>query len=131
AAFLLAAAGTEVILAAPGDRLVEALDSEMDEILRAALDNMAIRTVLGGSLVPATEGGARLVYAGGEDALKSELVVAPDLRQPHTASLGLDVAGLTLGPHGSIQVDDRCRTTVPWLLAAGDVTGKVMVTAAA
>jgi dihydrolipoamide dehydrogenase len=131
AAFLLAAAGSEVLLAAPSDRLVDALDTDMDEILRAALDNMAIRTVVGASLVPAPDGGARLVHAGGEDTMKSELVVAPDLRQPHTASLGLDVAGLTLGPYGSIQVDDRCRTTTPWLLAAGDVTGRAMVTAAA
>lgn len=63
--------------------------------------------------------------------MTAELVVAPDLRQPHTASLRLEAAGVSLGPDGSIPVDDRCRTTVPGVLAAGDVTGGIMITAAA
>lgn len=131
AAFLLAAAGTEVLLAAPGERLIEALDADVDEFVRVALENMGIRTVTGASLVAAPDGGARVIYAGGGDAMKAEMVVAPDLRQPHTASLGLETAGVTLGPDGSVPVDDRCRSDVPGLLAAGDVTGDAMVTASA
>jgi dihydrolipoamide dehydrogenase len=131
AAFLLAAAGTEVLLAAPCDRLVDALDHEMDEILRTGLESMGIRTVTGATLVAAPEGRARLVYTGGDEPIAAELVVAPDLRQPHTASLRLESAGVALGPNGSIPVDDRCRTTVHGVLAAGDVTGGAMVTAAA
>jgi dihydrolipoamide dehydrogenase len=131
AAFLLAASGTEVLLAAPSDRLIDALDIEMDEIVRAGLEHMGIRTVVGAAILEAPHGGATLVYTGGDETVKAELVVAPDLRQPHTASLRLDASGVTVRPDGSIPVDDRCRTTVPGLLAAGDVTGGIMLTAAA
>jgi pyruvate/2-oxoglutarate dehydrogenase complex dihydrolipoamide dehydrogenase (E3) component len=132
AAFLLAANGTRVVLAAPYDRLVDALDSEMDEIVRNGLESMGIRTVTGATLVEVPQGGgATLVHTGGDEPMTAELVVAPDLRQPHTASLHLDAAGITPGPDGSVPVDDRCRTTVGGVLAAGDVTGRIMVTAAA
>jgi dihydrolipoamide dehydrogenase len=125
-AFLLAAAGSDVILAAPGGRLIEDLDADMDEIFRGGLGGMGIRTVTGATLVD-----ANLVYEGGEDPFKSDVLVAPDIRRPHTASLGLEAAGVALGPDGAVAVDDRCRTSADGVLAAGDVTGQVMITAAA
>jgi dihydrolipoamide dehydrogenase len=133
-AFLLAAAGTEVVLAAPGPRLVDALDPDVDELFRSALGDMAIR-VLTGARVEAAAGrqdaGAVVVHAGGEEPVAQELVVAPDLRRPHTSSLGLEAAGVALGPDGAVAVDERGRTSVAGILAAGDVTGGPMVTAAA
>jgi dihydrolipoamide dehydrogenase len=133
-AFLLAAAGSEVVLAAPGARLVEALDPEVDELFRSALGDMAIRVLTGARVeaAGATEGaGAVVVHAGGEEPASEALVVAPDLRRPDTASLGLEAAGVALGPDGTVTVDERCRTSVAGVLAAGDVTGGPMVTAAA
>lgn len=37
--------------------------------------------------------------------------------------LGLDGLGVERDPDGFLRVDDRCRTRVPGLFAAGDVTG--------
>jgi dihydrolipoamide dehydrogenase len=131
AAFLMAAAGAKVVLAAPGDRLVGALDLEMDEIVRSGLEVMGVRSVTGASLVAATGGRATLMCSDGDEPMTAELVVAPDLRRPHTASLRLERAGVTVGLDGSIAVDEACRTSVRGVLAAGDVTGETMVTAAA
>lgn len=44
-------------------------------------------------------------------------------RRPRTAELGLDAAGVTVGPDGAIEVDDHLATSNPAVYAAGDVAG--------
>src|SRR5262249_30953550 len=44
-------------------------------------------------------------------------------RDPATADLGLDGAGISLGKYGRIEVDAAGRTTRPDVLAVGDVVG--------
>jgi glutathione reductase (NADPH) len=49
-------------------------------------------------------------------------------RAPHSHGLGLEAAGVRLGEHGMIEVDQWSRTTVPHIYAVGDVTGRVALT---
>lgn len=49
-------------------------------------------------------------------------------RQPNTAGLGLDKAGVKTGPKGEIIVDDYSRTNVDNIYAVGDVTDRVQLT---
>jgi glutathione reductase (NADPH) len=49
-------------------------------------------------------------------------------RNPNTANLGLEAAGVELGEKGAIKVDDECRTNVPSIYAVGDVIDKVQLT---
>jgi mercuric reductase len=44
-------------------------------------------------------------------------------RRPITTDLGLERAGVRVTPRGAVEVDDRLRTTVAGIWAAGDVTG--------
>ena len=64
------------------------------------------------------EGQARSVTAG-------QLLVALG-RRPNTTGMGLDEAGVTLGPGGEIVVNEFMQTSNPHVYAAGDVTGKPM-----
>src|SRR5262249_59309002 len=41
----------------------------------------------------------------------------------NTEGLGLSDAGVALDKRGHVQVDERCRSTVPSIYAIGDVTG--------
>jgi dihydrolipoamide dehydrogenase len=50
---------------------------------------------------------------------------------PNTAGLGLEHAGVALGPGGFVQVDRVSRTSVPGVYAAGDVTGVLMLASVA
>ena len=43
-------------------------------------------------------------------------------RSPDTSTLGLEQAGVKLGPQGTIVIDDRMRTSAPDIYAAGDCT---------
>ncbi|SEN20522.1 NADPH-glutathione reductase [Loktanella fryxellensis] len=49
-------------------------------------------------------------------------------RAPNTDNLGLDDAGVTLGRHHEIVVDDYSQTNVPSVYAIGDVTDRVQLT---
>ena len=55
-------------------------------------------------------------------------VMAATGRLPNTAGLGLDAAGVTLGPKGEIAVDANSQSTVASIYAVGDVTDRVALT---
>lgn len=55
-------------------------------------------------------------------------VMAATGRLPNTAGLGLEVAGMTLGPKGEIAVDANSQTPVASIYAVGDVTDRVALT---
>jgi len=89
-----------------------------------------------------TQAQARAVsYANGEFVLSTnhgelradKLLVAIG-RSPNTRAMGLEHAGVKLGPQGTIAIDDHMRTSAPDIYAAGDCTDQpqfVYVAAAA
>ena len=70
-----------------------------------------------------------VAYANGEFVLSTnhgelradKLLVAIG-RSPNTRTLGLEHAGVKLGPHGAIAIDEHMRTSAPNIYAAGDCT---------
>ncbi|MDP9402289.1 MAG: FAD-dependent oxidoreductase [Actinomycetota bacterium] len=48
-------------------------------------------------------------------------------RRPNVEDLGLEAAGVRVGPKG-VEVDDRMRSSVPSIYAAGDVAGRFLFT---
>jgi dihydrolipoamide dehydrogenase len=130
AAVLLAAAGTVVTYAAPNDQVVPALDADVDAVVRVSLESIGI-TVLTSARTTASDqaDGIGVVHDGGTASVAADLVVAPDGRVPNLDGLELDAVGLP--PGAPVAVDDRCCTTVPGLVAVGDVTGGPMLSAAA
>src|SRR3989442_14527206 len=77
-------------------------------------------------LVKATNGEVSLVVKAGsrEEILAAERVLIATGRAPNVEGLGLKQAGIAQASNGSIEVDDRMRTTRPAVYAAGDVTGR-------
>jgi len=71
-------------------------------------------------VVHGTEEGVQSQWAG------AELLVAVG-RRPNVEGLGLDTVGVEVGRKG-IVVDQRMRTTVPSIYAAGDVAGRFLFT---
>jgi dihydrolipoamide dehydrogenase len=50
---------------------------------------------------------------------------------PNSEGLGLDAAGVAVDPGGYTQVDQHCRTNVPHIYAAGDLSGKLPLSSVA
>jgi mercuric reductase len=60
---------------------------------------------------------------GQEMVFDAEQLLVATGRRPNTRGLGLEEAGVALGPRGEIQVDEHLQTSNPDVYAAGDVTG--------
>ncbi|WP_179504690.1 MULTISPECIES: glutathione-disulfide reductase [unclassified Sphingomonas] len=75
------------------------------------------------------EDGSLLVFMKGQpDPLHADAVLVATGRRPKTDGLGLENAGIALGTHGEIVVDDGAQTSCPSIFAVGDVTNRVQLT---
>lgn len=74
-----------------------------------------------------TEGGIVGGTEGGEDrSVSADCLLIATGRRPNTAGMGLEEAGVDLGPGGEIVVNEFLQSTNPSVYAAGDVTGEPM-----
>ncbi len=60
--------------------------------------------------------------------LEADVALVATGRHPNTEGLGLDHAGITLGPSGAMPVDAWSRSSAPHIYAIGDVTDRVPLT---
>lgn len=116
--------GAEVAIVESGPRLADREDEDVSAELREALEaeGVSVRCGAKAAHVEPTEKGLRLHFEGGEPLYATHLFIAAG-RQSNTDDLGLDTVGLKAGKRGEIDVDDRLRTQVPGLFAAGDIRG--------
>jgi glutathione reductase (NADPH) len=76
----------------------------------------------------AKAGGAYEVTLQDGSTLEVACVMLATGRTPNTAGLGLEKAGVTLGPEGQILVDAESCSSAPGIYAVGDVTDRVNLT---
>jgi dihydrolipoamide dehydrogenase len=122
----------EVTIVEMAGRLLPGEEPFVGDELAAAFDAEGIRVVTGASANKARrdgEGGpVTLTLDDGRELTGDELLVATG-RHPRTDDLGLETLGLDAG--GYLTVDDRLRVqgvAGGWLYAAGDVTGRALLT---
>jgi glutathione reductase (NADPH) len=66
-------------------------------------------------------------FANGEKVTADQVLFAVG-REPNTAALGLDKAGVKVKKNGAVAVDDYSRSNVPHIFAIGDVTDRMNLT---
>lgn len=125
--------GTEVIVVEMADAVLPREDRELSEQLREILEAEGIRILLRHEAVSATRNGdtAELVLSrpdGTAERVSGDHLLVATGKRPHTASLGLEEAGVACDERGAVRVDDRLRTTASGVWAAGDVTGVLYFT---
>ena len=136
-AFIFRSLGSEVTVVEKADRALLGQDHEVGALITREFKKRAIRLVLSTGVErvePAAgappHGAVRAVLTNGE-ALEADRVMVGVGRRPNTEELNLAAAGITPGPRGEIQVDDRMRTSVPGIYAAGDVLARFMLSSMA
>jgi glutathione reductase (NADPH) len=72
--------------------------------------------------------GSLLATPGKLEPLKADVVLIATGRMPRTEGLGLDTAGIELGPKSEIPVDDYSKTACDSIYAVGDVTDRIQLT---
>jgi NAD(P) transhydrogenase len=123
-ACIFAALGTTVHLIDGRDALLPFLDSELSTALMDAMVRTGVKFHWHERVTHCSsdERGVRLLLDSGEELALDAVLVAAG-RSGNTAELGLAAAGLTPDAHGVLAVDADYRTSVPHILAAGDVIG--------
>jgi dihydrolipoamide dehydrogenase len=128
---LFSALGSEVRVIEMMDEIIPFMDREQAILFRRA---MKLGQIPGrkpgvefnlGCKVERIEG-AQVFFSsktGATEKFEADLVLMAVGRRPVLTGWGAEAVGLELGPKG-LTVDDRMRTNVPGVWAAGDVTGR-------
>src|SRR2546422_2614247 len=101
-----------------GPTVEEALVEEGIRVLKRALVK-AVRPE--GSGVAAT-----VEVAGERREVRAERLLVATGRRPNSDAISIEDAGVALGEHGEVRVDDYLMTNVPGIFAAGDVIGRAV-----
>ncbi|MDR2483039.1 MAG: FAD-dependent oxidoreductase [Treponema sp.] len=122
---LFSALGCEVTVIEMMDEIVPFMDREQAPLLRRAMKGVEFKL---GCAVEKIEGAAVHYRAkdGKTERAEADLVLMAAGRRPVVNTWGAAAAGLDVSPRGAA-ADDRMRTNVPGIWAAGDVTGKSLL----
>ncbi|MBZ0330382.1 glutathione-disulfide reductase [Halomonas sp. ANAO-440] len=116
--------GSEAHLVYRGELFLRGFDREVREFTR---DQMAIKGVnlhfeTNIEVIEQGENGLLVTLTNG-NTLEVDAVLAATGRKPHLEGLGLGELGVESNSDGTLKVNERFETSVPSILALGDVTG--------
>ncbi|MDX6676936.1 MAG: hypothetical protein QOE31_988 [Solirubrobacteraceae bacterium] len=120
--------GVPVTVLQRGPGVLERDEPQLAQRLLATLRAEGVKLELGVSIDRVTVGddGAKTVHAGERSWTAAEIFVGAG-RAPNVEGLGLEEVGVRVGRRG-IEVDERLRTSVRTIYAAGDVAGRHLFT---
>lgn len=126
-----AAFGGKVTVIEALDRLVPMFDAEISTVIHASLERSGIAVLTGRTVEKIVDGdsAAAVVLANGEKIEAERILVAVG-RAPDLSCLGA-LANTLKMERGKIVVDARCRTSIPGIYAAGDITASATLAHAA
>ncbi|HEX3594063.1 MAG TPA: Si-specific NAD(P)(+) transhydrogenase [Polyangiaceae bacterium] len=123
-ACMFAALGTRVTLVDARDKLLPFLDEELVSRLVQSIRTLGVELRLGVKWPKvAAQGDVVIVTLSDGGTLRSDQLLFTAGRVGNTENLGLEAAGVKLDQRGYIVVDEHYRTSVPSIIAAGDVIG--------
>ncbi len=134
-AYVLRGYGVEVTIVEFLDRVVPLEDEAVSAELARRYRRLGVQ-LLTSTRVEAIEEsavGVRVTVSrdGERQVLAADVVLQAMGFAPRVAGYGLEKTGVRLTERGAIDVDGRCRTSVPHIFAIGDVTAKLMLAHAA
>jgi dihydrolipoamide dehydrogenase len=123
--------GSKVTVIEAADRVLAVMDDSVSKGMHKILSKQGMEFVLGAKVKQATKSGkgVKVVYEkdGKDEEIKGDKCLVAVGRRPNTDGLDLAKAGLETMKNGRIAVDHHYRTSVPHILAIGDVIEGVML----
>ena len=124
--------GTQVTLVEMAPSIMIKDDTDAVNIVYRSLEDDGVKILTGHKAVKVINDGGQkqlICDAGGESVTIGfdEILVAVG-RLANTENLGLEAVGVELNKNGTVKTDERLFSTVPSILACGDVTGPYQFT---
>ena len=133
-AYVLRSYGVDVTIVEFLDRMVPLEDEEISKELAKHYRKLGIEVLTGTAVESIDDSGPRVrvtVDKGGERrVLETDKVLQAIGFAPNVKGYGLENTGVRLTERGAVDVDGRCRTSVPHIFAIGDVTESMGIVAA-
>ncbi|MER5638554.1 dihydrolipoyl dehydrogenase [Kitasatospora sp. NPDC002227] len=131
-AYVLHSYGTQVTVVEFLDRLAPLEDAEVSAELTKQYRKSGIRVLTSTRVEAIDESGPQVRVTvtgadGGQQVLVADRVLQAVGFSPNVTGYGLEHTGVALTERGAVEVDGRCRTSVPHVYAIGDVTAKLML----
>ena len=125
--------GSKVTIFGDNPKFLPRDDEDIAELVKTELETQGAEFKLGVKVKKFVEeaDGVNLYFEnaeGKEEVQKFSAVLVATGRRPDTAELDIDKAGVVLGEHGEIKVNDRLETNVSHIYALGDVHGGLQFT---
>jgi len=128
--------GTETHLIIRKDRVLRTFDPIIQDTLTEKLVKSGIKLHTNAQIVKVTSTGStdlslpspKIAHLNNGQSIEVDTVLLAVGRSGNTKGLGLEQVGVKLDKKGNIVVDDYQNTTVPSIVAIGDVQGKALLT---
>jgi dihydrolipoamide dehydrogenase len=134
-AYVLHNYGVKVTIVEFLDRMVPMEDEEVSAELARRYRRLGIDVLTSTRVESVEERDDKVVVTvskdGEQQTLEADRLMQAMGFQPNVNGYGLEDIGVRLTERGAIDVDGRCRTSVPNIFAIGDVTAKLMLAHAA
>jgi len=129
-ACIFAGLGSKVTLVYRGEQILRGFDNDVrqalhDEMIEKGIDVRLMQTF---NKIEGTKDGAKTVTLSDGSSIKVDEVMLAIGRDPMTANLGLEAAGVAMDGRGFVKVDDYSRTNIENIWAVGDVTNRMALT---
>ncbi|HEX7947003.1 MAG TPA: glutathione-disulfide reductase [Phenylobacterium sp.] len=121
--------GVETTLVHRGPNVLRGFDDDIRSHVAEEMEARGIKIRLGAQIGSLEKGPDGLVAACVDGhKLKADVVMFATGREPYTAGLGLEAAGVELTANGAVKVDEYSRSSVDNIWAVGDVTDRINLT---
>jgi len=121
--------GVETTLLYRGANILRGFDDDVRAHLAGEIEKRGVKVILGCHHVSLerTDAGISSQLTSGHP-VETDVVMFATGREPYTAGLGLEGAGVALNERGAVIVDEFSRTNVENIWAVGDVTDRINLT---
>ena len=121
--------GAEVTLLQRKAHVLDTFDEDVRQFLAQEMGKTGIdlRLNVQVEMLRRTGEGVLVTLSRGQQLVADTVLFATG-RRPNTAGMGLEAAGVALDENGAVVVDDQYRSSVPSVLAVGDVSTRLPLT---
>lgn len=124
--------GSEVTLVSSREKILPTEDPDAAGVIESVFERRGMRILRTSRAVGCERHGDDVIVGldNGDDVVGSHVLFTVG-QVPAATDLGLEECDVELNPRGGVDVDGVGRTRCPWVYAAGDVTGRVMLASVA